>query len=138
MKIIALKGGVNSGKSHTINIVYHFLLRDGYTQLPGHFRILGNPKFEDVIDILIKKGIKIGLIGMGDYQKGIDSLASLIMELEIKGCDVVICSCRNIPKIEMAVTNYPNHFFVDKTPSSGDDNNRIVNVFDAERVVTLI
>ncbi|MFD2240390.1 hypothetical protein ACFSMX_05010 [Flectobacillus roseus] len=30
MKVIALVGAENTGKSHTINLAYAFLLRDGY------------------------------------------------------------------------------------------------------------
>lgn len=52
MKVIALVGNENTGKSHTINVVYSFLLRYGYTQIPGYFRELGNPKYEDLLDIL--------------------------------------------------------------------------------------
>jgi hypothetical protein len=57
MKVITLRGAENTGKSHVINMVYSFLLRDGYTQVPGNFRELGNPKFEDIIDILTKDDV---------------------------------------------------------------------------------
>lgn len=132
MKVIALLGGVNSGKSHTINVSYHFLLRDGYTQVPGHFRILGNPVFEDVFDVLEKNGKKVGVIGMGDYIIGAGSLKLLLADMQILGCDAVICACRNNPKIEAAVRAYSHHVFVLKTISSGRDNDRIVNAVDAE------
>ena len=138
MKVIGLKGRKGSGKSHTINIVYSFLLRDGYSQVPGYFRVLGNPKFEDVFDILTKDGVKVGIIGMGDFQKGKGGLGNLIKGMEKNGCDVVVCACRNEPKIEKGVTQYKNHHFVDKTISTGNNNNRIVNVIDAERVIRLI
>lgn len=138
MKVIALRGSVNTGKSHVINIVYQFLLRDGYVQVPGHFRTLGNLKFEDVIDILTKDGILVGIIGMGDYQRGVNSLANLLRELETKGCHVAICACRDIPAIEAAVTHYPQHVFVNKTPSAGRDNDRIVDGIDAQAIVALI
>ncbi len=135
MKIIALRGSKNTGKSHTMNTVYQLLLKEGYIQEPGHFRLLGNPLFEDVIDILIKDGVRLGIIGMGDYQRGEGSLAKLIKELEAKKCDVVICACRKIPNLEKAITQYPNHIFIDKTISSGDSNNRIVNGIDAKKII---
>jgi hypothetical protein len=139
MKIIALRGDKDTGKSHAINIAYSFLLKDGYTQLPGHFREIGNPDYEDIIDILIRDRLKVGFVGMGDYVIGQGrSLKSLLQELADKECDVIICSCRNDPKIESAVTAYPNHFFVDKTISVGDFNNRIVNAIDAEKIITHI
>jgi hypothetical protein len=136
MKVITLRGAENTGKSHVINMVYSFLLRDGYTQVPGNFRELGNPKFEDIIDILTKDDVLIGFVGMGDYQTGKgSSLKSLLEELKIKGCHIAICASRNNAKIISAVTEYPNHHIVDKTISSGSSNNRIVNVIDANSII---
>lgn len=138
MKIIALKGKENSGKSHVINNVYHLALRDNWNQIPGNFRILGNPKFEDIIDILTKDGMLLGFIGAGDYQIGDIGLGNLLKELENKACDVVVCSCRTNPKIEAAILKYQNHVWVDKTVSMGEENNRIVNAIDAEKIYDLI
>lgn len=139
MKVIALKGAENTGKSHVINMVYSFLLRDGYTQVPGNFRVLGNPKFEDIIDILTKDDVLIGFVGMGDYQIGQgSSLKSLLEELKRKGCHVAICACRDVANIVNAVTQYPVHHIVDKTPSSGSSDNRIVNVIDANTIISNI
>jgi len=136
MKIIALLGSQNSGKSHTVNIAYCFLLRDGYTQVPGHFRILGDAVFEDVFDVLKKGGKKVGIIGMGDYIIGADSLKNLLAEMQDHGCEFVICACRDNPKIEAAVRAYPSHIFVAKTPSTGRENDRIVNTQDAISLIT--
>ena len=138
MKVIALRGSENTGKSHTINIVYSLLLNDGWIQVPGHFRILGNPKFEDMFDILTKDDIMLGIIGMGDYQKGTGSLKVIIDEMISHRCTVVICACRNRPAIENAVSRFPFHHFVNKTPSTGIANHRIVNTIDAEQLITLI
>lgn len=139
MKIIALLGTENSGKSHTINTTYSFLLRDGYTQVPGYFRVLGNPKFEDFFDILFKNDIKVGFVGMGDYIVGPGkSLKSLLQELENLGCDVAICACRDEPKIKAAVSTFTNHHFVNKTSSSSEECYRVVNAADAQKLITLI
>ncbi|MBN8783026.1 MAG: hypothetical protein J0G98_08180 [Terrimonas ferruginea] len=136
MKVIALTGSENTGKSHTINITYCFLLGNSYVQIPGHFRILGKPDFEDVFDILQKDGKKVGIIGMGDYIKGDGSLKKLLAEMQGHGCDFVICACRDNPKIEAAVRAYPSHIFVAKTPSTGRENDRIVNTQDAISLIT--
>lgn len=135
MKVVALVGDVDTGKSHTINIVYYFLLRSGYTQVPGHFRILGNLAFEDVFDVLTIPGKKVGIIGMGDYAIGTNSLKNLLQQMDVIGCDVVVCACRNKPRIEAAVKAYSPHIFVSKTLSAGRDNDRIVNVADATILV---
>ncbi len=131
MKVIALRGPVNSGKSHTLNIVYQFLLNDGYIQVPGHFTPLGNPVSEDILDILEKNGKQVGICGMGDYQNGGNSLAILLADLQSRGCDVTLCCCRQIAAIEKQVSFYSSHLFIDKTISTGLANNRIVNGVDA-------
>jgi hypothetical protein len=134
MKVIALRGVENSGKSHVINIVYHYLLKEMWTQVPGYFRILGNPKFEDILDILTKDGILVGIIGAGDYQKGRLGLANLIALHQTNGCDVVICACRKNHKIEACVLKYSNHIWIDKTLSPTDSYHRIANSIDAQRI----
>ncbi len=136
MKVIALVGEENTGKSHTINLVYNFLIRDGYTQVEGNFRNLGNPVFEDFIDIIEKNGIKVGFVGMGDYITGEGrGLKSLLSELQTKRCDVAICASRTNPKMLMAVKVY-SHDIVEKTLSTGIANHRIVNVLDALEMIT--
>lgn len=139
MKVIALVGDPDTGKSHTINTVYSFLLRDGYLQMSGHFRVLGNPRYKDFFDILKNGETIVGFVGMGDYVTGIGkSLQSLLEELELKGCKIAICACRNIPKIVAAVQSYPDHLFVPKTPATTQANERIVNVVDAESMISFI
>lgn len=132
MRVIALSGAADTGKSHTINIAYAFLLREGYVQVPGNFRVLGNPENEDFIDILEKDGKKVGFVGMGDYVIGPgQSLKSLLEELESKGCDTALCAARDLPGILAAVQAYPDHIIIQKTLSTGEENHRIVNTNNA-------
>lgn len=138
MKIIALKGKENSGKSHVINIIYQFLLNNNYVQTVGNFRILGNPIYDDIIDILEKNDIRIGIIGTGDYQIGKLGLKNLLKELEQKKCDFIVCACRENPKIEKAVTSYLDHIWIDKTPSNDRSYDRISNNLDANKIITLL
>lgn len=139
MRVIALVGAENTGKSHTINLVYAFLLREGFVQIPGHFRVLGNPRFEDFIDILEKDGKRIGFVGMGDYIIGEGkSLKSLLDELMQNQCHLGVCACRDNPKILSAVLSYSSHLIFQKTNSTSEENNRIVNVRDAIRIIESI
>ena len=138
MKLIALRGKENTGKSHVINIAYQFLLNEGWIQVPGNFRVLGNPIYDDIIDILEKDNALIGIIGAGDYQIGLMGLKNLIKELEDKNCDIVLCACRTNPKIEIAVTNFPNHTWIDKTISTGRDIDRIANNIDLRKIMNQI
>lgn len=138
MKVIALLGKSDTGKSHVINIVYSFLLRDGYTQVPGHFITLGNPKFNDISDILVKEKIKVGFVGMGDYERGVSRLSKLISDLESEDCDFVICACRDREGIIKEIKKFKDHTFVKKTTSTEDSQNRIVNAIDADRMIAFI
>ena len=138
MKIIALRGKENSGKSHSINIVYQFLLNKGFVQVAGDFRVLGNPIYDDIIDVLEKDGIKIGIIGTGDYQIGPLGLKNLLKELEQKNCDFIVCACRTNPKIEKAITSYLNYIWIDKTLSIDRSKDRITNNLDANKIINLL
>lgn len=138
MKIIALRGKENSGKSHVINIVYQFLLNRGFVQITGNFRVLGNFIYDDIIDILEKDGIKIGIIGTGDYEIGPLGLKNLLKELEKKNCDFIVCACRTNPKIEKAIITYLNYIWVDKTLSIDTSNDRITNNTDANKIINLL
>lgn len=143
MRVIALLGGVNTGKSHTINIVYQLLLLNHYVQVPGHFRELGNPDFEDIIDVLQNTtfGKRVGIVGMGDYPPGHGAagLDSLLSELQVAGCNIAVCACTDKPAIKAAVTAYPVHQWVDKTlVGKKESAYRLVNNFDAVRIYHLV
>ncbi|MFD2240391.1 hypothetical protein ACFSMX_05015 [Flectobacillus roseus] len=103
---------------------------------------MGNPVYEDCIDILEKEQLKIGIIGLGDYIRGKEtSLKNLLKEAQHKGCNIAICACRyNSPKTAIleAVKAYPDHLLVHKTLSTGRANDRIVNVADATSLLSHI
>jgi hypothetical protein len=133
MKIIALKGSEHSGKSHTINIVYTFLLKDDYKQEPNVFKILGDEKNEDVFDILVKGEIRIGIIGMGDYQV----LVKLIAQMIQFNCNVIICACQN-KIVDLLKDKYPTTIFIDKVLSTNKSLYRIDNVEYAKVLINNI
>ncbi|WP_430899374.1 MULTISPECIES: hypothetical protein [unclassified Paraflavitalea] len=136
MKVIALNGPENSGKSHTINIAYTLLLEMGYIQVTNKFENLGNPKYEDFTDILTKDNIKLGIVAMGDYINGNSSLKNLLLNLEKEKCNIAICACRNNPKIISAVEKYTDHKIENKTSTSDETLFRIVNFNDAKRLLS--
>jgi len=104
IKIIALEGSENSGKSHVINIVYQFLICKGWEQESGNYEELGDKSNEDILDVLLKDGIRLGIIGMGDYIVGKNSLRHLIERLIEKDCKIIICTFRtDKPKIRIAI-----------------------------------
>jgi hypothetical protein len=142
-EIIALRGNSDNGKSKTLNIVYQYLLMFGFAQIPGKFRPLGDRSQYDFIDILEKKGLKVGIATMGDYQitvrrNPVDSVENLIDYLAAEGCDKIVCA------VNIGLNNALNHIsshkhsFVDKIISPTDDLERIKNGEDAEQIYKLI
>jgi len=143
MKIIALKGNDNSGKSETLNIVYQLMLFSSYTQaLPGpkHFGVLGNPVNRDFMDILVKDDRRIGFATMGDFATKKDAcVADLLAYLLSQGCDTAICACntRLLGTIK-AVEAYPNHQFIDKGVTLTESEERIKNGQDARQIFNMV
>jgi hypothetical protein len=136
MDVIALLGDSNRGKSETINIVYQLMLLFGYKQVLGHFRPLGNQTQKDFIDVLEKKGHRIGIATMGDYAPpNADSLFALLTELQIAGCKKAVCACRP-GKIATSIKSF-SPLFVDKTVSH-EPEHRIRNGEDGELIYKLI
>lgn len=144
MDIIALRGSTNVGKSETLNIVYQFMLLFGYTQVSGHFRVLGNPANKDCIDILEKKGIRIGIVMMGDYEKPNaeapqqDTIPGLLTYLQNNGCVKAICACNNSLKNALIFIQTYNHIFINKTITNNPAEQRIINGEDADKIYKLI
>ncbi len=142
MKVIVLKGISSIGKSETLNIVYQFLLKDGYVQVPGHYRELGNKKYNDCIDILEKKDAKVGIAMMGDYEKYYkdaiagDIVQDLLLYLDRNECDIAICACNSTLKIAESFIkdNFENEI-IDKLPTTNLSERRIANGKHAENIL---
>lgn len=140
MDIIALKGNANSGKSETLNIVYQFLLRSGFTQVPGHFRVLGNPAQRDFLDIVERNSMKIGIATMGDYQKYLkgvkegDIVQDLLKYLESNGCTKAICACNSKLNLALSYIQNHQHVLLEKTETSILAEQRVSNGEDAELI----
>lgn len=108
MKVIALKGPHDCGKTQTLTIVYFLLLDEGYKQAAGkNFKYLYG-ETGDFRDILEFDGKKIGIVTQGDYDKKNlerkddklctdENLTALTVEghltlLGEKKCDIAICA----------------------------------------------
>lgn len=143
MEIIALKGNSDCGKSKTLNIAYQFLLLFGYTQVLGHYRQLGNPNQYDFLDIIEKKGLKVGFVTMGDYQNtskkfAHDSVENLINYLIASGCDKIVCGVNtNLTHAINHISTF-KHTFIDKTITVLHSEQRFKNGEDAEKIYKLI
>lgn len=144
--IIALIGNSKVGKSETINIVYQLMLYNGYAQVPAQFRALGNKKHRDFVDILEFNGLKVGIFSMGDYDSILhdhdtlktDYVEELIIDLQSKQCDKVICACNdNLSAALVFIKSFTNTI-VQKTLARSLSDERIANSKDAKFIYNLI
>lgn len=130
MKIIALKGERDSGKTTTLNIVYQFMLDNDYIQIPNSFKQIGGD-LSDFRDVLIKDSIKVGILTPGD--EGPLSKIKL-EELKNEGCHIVIIGWRN--NVQLWKTANNNHtIIVNKSPKKPKRLQRIYNHRDAKLVL---
>jgi len=107
MKVIALKGEKDSGKSTTLKEVYKILKAAGGEKKSDCYKDLEG-KSKDLRDVINFAGKKIGIVTQGDYGQGeekkykneinLEARTSLsvrdhLVILEGKGCDIAICAC---------------------------------------------
>ena len=135
MKIIALRGREKSGKTKVIDLVYHFLIHDGYKQVPGKFRLIGSSGSSCYIDCLTWNNIKVGISNSGNVKSGKNGLQALIMDFEDLHCNMMIIDCLPNSPNENVLENYKNHAFVEKTESKDIAFVRLINVADAEEII---
>ena len=64
MKIIALIGKENCGKTTTLNILHNHMLGNGNSTCKT---TIGNPIYNDFSDIVDFKNLKIAFFTMGDF-----------------------------------------------------------------------
>jgi hypothetical protein len=140
MKIIALKGAANSGKTYTLNTTYTLLLNAGYMQVPGYFtqpevyNFLGEKMFGslDFTDILVQSDKKIG-VTTGTKNE----LAPTLDSFQKAGCSVVICACHDSSDEISTIESYGDTVFIEKTPQSTISLKRINDFTFAKRIVSL-
>lgn len=138
MKVIALEGVSNSGKSQTLNLVYALLIQAGYTQVPDAFQDLGN---DDCSDVFQGFGKTVGIVTQGDYAIGINSVRNHLARLQSFGCDVAVCACTigvSKQKIKDAIKAYPSYHFEPKYKNNDVAAQRIDNFHCATKIVGMI
>ena len=138
MRVIALEGDSDSGKTLTLNLVYALLLQAGYTQVPGAFQNLDN---NDCLDVFRGFGKTVGIVTQGDYAIGACSVKNHLLRLQSFSCDVAICACTigaSKLKIRSAIMTYSPYHFEPKTKSSSVALERIDNFNCATKIISMI
>lgn len=134
MKIIALRGDSNCGKTATLNLVYNRLIASG--GISSHkVQVGGDPN--DFEDIVIYKGQKIAFYTMGDYSyatiDAISKYAGLKVDL------LILASNVKFVKPIKVIVSYPHHL-ITKTIASPSNlaNDLIANTTDGNNIFALI
>lgn len=139
MRIIALRGNSNCGKSTTLNFVYAEIISNNrYCLDPGERLILGNPEMDDFECIIeLADNRRIAFYTLGDYMRDIPNAINKYVDMNV---DILILASN---------TNYHNHLnaivahpftIVNKTLSNpqNEDNNLVVNLQDCGTILSLI
>jgi len=124
MKVIALRGEQDCGKTQTLIKVYEMMKFQGFQSLLGMYQDLGNHDFRDVLEC---NGRRIGIVSQGDYARnhsnGAISVKNLLKDLEEdKQCDIAVCACqtgKGKGPIQEAIDSYQGQY-VDKQKSASD------------------
>lgn len=142
MKVIALKGEKDSGKSTTLKEVYKILKAAGGEPECYCFKDLkGNSK--DLRDVINFAGKKIGIVTQGDYPKGEYSVVNHLEKLKDYdcncGCDIAICACTTGKNIEETIINdYPEATFIHKTKNENVSLQQIENTLKAMEIIQIL
>jgi molybdopterin-guanine dinucleotide biosynthesis protein len=133
MKIIALLGPADSGKTTTINLVYNKVLAAGGISTLWHAIAGRAGDFEAVVDF---KGQKVAFYSDGDYA---NKTKDIIRKYDAAKVDVMICATNSrfsttIPFISRFVV----HHIINKTIATATLTEAVANDRDANKIFGLI
>lgn len=138
MRVIALKGRPNCGKTQTLTIVHSILIESGGVQVPNAYVDLGN---EDFLDVLKFQDLRVGIVTQGDYAIRSNSVKNHLQKLKLCNCDVAICACtegKTKEKIKEAIETFPCHTHIQKIPSDTIEFERTDNEKCAKTIVDIV
>ncbi len=113
MKVIALIGESNSGKTTTLTMVYELLVSEKWDEDHGKRKELNNGDF---LTVLEKDNVKIGLVTQGDYAKTVEESLPVwkyLEKLDNYGCSIAVCACTTGPsknRIKTHIDKYNPHY----------------------------
>ncbi len=138
MRVLVLYGEPNIGKTTSLLLLYKKLLASGYVQVKGYYKNICNG---DIIDVLEKEEVLIGIITLGEYVKGLNSLKYYLKKLKDAGCVKVICATsKTTNKIQPLdyVKYYSHHIIIPKTVEIKKIKQLAVNMNDAHLIFNMI
>ncbi|MCW3788339.1 hypothetical protein [Plebeiibacterium sediminum] len=138
MRVLALYGEPNIGKTTSLLLLYKKLLASGFVQVMGYYKRFSNG---DIIDVLEKEGVLIGIVTLGDYVKGIKSLKYYLKKLKDAGCLKAVCAAsKTTNKIQPLdhIKYYTYHLIIPKTIEIRKSKQLVINTNDANLIFNMI
>ncbi|WP_411811042.1 hypothetical protein ACLB9Y_12975 [Chryseobacterium scophthalmum] len=139
MRIIALRGSRDCGKSTTLNLVYQELISNtSYCIDEGIREVLGNPTmndFECVVRLVDNRNI--AFYTMGDYMRDIPYAIERYAKMKVD--ILILASNTNYYNHLTAITRYP-FTIVNKLIAfpQNEENNNVCNFQDCGTILSLI
>jgi len=137
MKIIALHGASNVGKSTCLNIVFESLAPIAASFSPKV--VLGDPVHRDFESVItFHSGVTLAFFTMGDYSV---YLTEAINKYEAIGVDVLIVALNDrFVKPRTLISSFPDHHFVLKSRlSSGTEKDiALDNLKTSQAIISLL
>ena len=135
MKIIALRGKDNCGKTETLTAVYLRILDNKGNSTCK--KTEGNPKFKDFSDIVEYKGLRVAFYTMGDYST---VTTRIIKEYHALNVDLLILAS-NIKFVNpiKLIEEYNNQLVEKEIATTSKENDHLMaNTSDANKIFGLI
>lgn len=134
MRIIILIGINDTGKSQTLNLLYHQLITRG-AQSHNDRVVLGDPAQNDFSETITWNNLKIRFFTMGDYPL---YLRAGIIDAANANCDLLICACSRFTATLIGYFQQHVLQFVSKTVTLNAQQQNTINATDAQTILNLI
>lgn len=131
MKVIALEGEENVGKSQTLGWVCRLLSYANFEKVPNSYMNLGNGDFRVILRGYNKN---IGILTQGDYMKTLN----LLKDLEENGCEICLCACTdNKQNLKEKLVKLYHPIFIHKEKGDSEVQN-MDNIYTAVGLIVLL
>jgi hypothetical protein len=129
-QIIALQGGLHTGKTLSISLLYELMKSNGYILLKDK-RISDSREFAVLFQ---KKGEKIGVATYGSTAERIRSVLNAYSDW---GCDIMVCACYKAGVTRKVLENYSDakRKYIAKTVATFKRNKLSANLSDAQKML---
>ena len=138
MKIIALRGWANKGKTGTLNLLYDDIINNlgGLSTNKQDIYHNGHKRLDDFEDVVKFKGVDVAFYTDGDFSR--DTIDA-INKYDAMKVDVLILASNKSKKNPIKkIMTFPNRQLIEKTVGSSNADFPIANQKDASDILSYI